>query len=265
VSLDVDPELIDRADRLLKEEGIVNVKLNTADGRMGIASTLPFDRIVAWATADVLPKYWVEQICPGGLIVAPIQIHPLATATAIVRLRVSSPEKIVGEKIIRGGFVPLTSEPLYHWLGPAEKADIIRMEEEEPIAWASAEWLKDKKEKAHKEQTLQLLMNISPRQNPLQPDEDSEALWAYLLATNPEGLTTAYTETFGPCIGCSYPDSLALLSLFDQNYGEAGESRAAETLASWIQAWRISQCPGFEQLRPTIEYAQNGWKVSVTI
>ena len=265
VSLDVDPELVKRAAQLLSQQDIDHVKVVSADGRAGYPFAAPFDRIVVWATGDVLTQAWVEQVRPGGLIVAPIRLLPLAATTAVVRVRVDLNGAIVGERIIKGAFVRLSSTPLYQWCGPVEEADIAVVIDNEPLVYASAEWLRSGANTEDRELAKHLLQTAVPQPSPLAPDEDAEALRAYLLATYPEGFTTGFTQALGHAIGCSCLGSLALLFQGGQSYVEAGEQIAAATFKSWIGNWRAVGRPGFEQLHPVVERESQGWRVSATL
>ena len=271
VSLDVDSNLVKRASSLLAKNNLANVKVVVADGRSGYSTEAPFDRIIVWETADILPQIWIEQLCPGGLIVAPVRLRQLAAATAIARVRLDTNKNLVGERVIPGGFVPLTDKPLTRWYGYAEDADIkaeIKIEDAETeteLIWASAEWLRQEQQSPEAEQILELMQVASHQDSPLYPDEDVEALRAYLLATYPENLTTAYTQALGPAIGCSQPGSLALLSLCGEGYAATGGREAAVKVSDWITSWRTSGRSGFEQLRPVLKYVQCGYQVGVTL
>lgn len=271
VSLDVDSNLVERASSLLAKNNVANVKLVVADGREGYSIEAPFDRIIVWATADILPQTWIEQLCPDGLIVAPVRLRQLANATAIARVRLDANKNLVGERVIPGGFVPLTDKPLNRWYGPAENADIkaeIKIENAETetdVIWASAEWLRQEQQVEEAAQILELMQFASHQDSPLYPDEDVEALRAYLLATYPEGLTTAYTQTIGPAIGCTQPGSLALLSLYGEGYAVAGGCEATVKVSDWISNWRASGRSSFEQLRPVLKYVECGYQVGVTL
>ncbi|MBE9120191.1 methyltransferase domain-containing protein [Tychonema sp. LEGE 07199] len=271
VSLDVDSNLVKRASSLLTKNNLANVKVVVADGRSGCSTEAPFDRIIVWATADIIPHTWIEQLSPGGLIVAPVRLRQLAATTAIARVRLDTNKNPIGERVIPGGFVPLTDKPLTHWYGPAQDADIkaeIKIENAEmetDVIWASAEWLRQEQQIGEAEQILELMQVASRQEGPLYPDEDVEALRAYLLATYPEGFTTAYTQNLGPAIGCSQPGSLAMLSLCGEGYAAAGERDAAVKLSDWISSWRASGRSGFEQLRPVLKYVQCGYQVGVTL
>lgn len=271
VSLDVDSNLVKRASSLLAKDNLANVKVMTADGREGCSKEAPFDRIIVWATADLLPQTWIEQLRPDGLIVAPVRLRQLANTTAIARVRLDTNKNLVGERVIPGAFVPLTDKPLSHWYGPAQDADIkaeIKIEDAEmetDVIWASAEWLRQEQQMGEAEKILELMQVDSHQDSPLYPDEDVEALHAYLLATYPEGFTTAYTQTLGPAIGCTQPGSLALLSLYGEGYAVAGEGEAAVKVSDWVSSWRASGRPSFEQLRPILKYVQCGYQVAVTL
>jgi protein-L-isoaspartate(D-aspartate) O-methyltransferase len=271
VSLDVDSNLVKRASSLLAKNNFANVKLVVADGREGYSTEAPFDRIIVWATAELLPQTWIEQLCPNGLIVTPVRLRQLANATAIACVRFDTNKNPIGERVIPGGFVPLTDKPLTHWYGYALDADIkaeIKIENAEmetEVIWASAEWLRQEQQMGKTEKILELIQVASHQESPLYSDEDVEALRAYLLATYPEGLTTAYTQTLGPAIGCSQPGSLALLSLCGEGYAAAGEREAAVKVLDWISSWRTSGRPSFEQLRPVLNYVQCGYQVEATL
>ncbi|HAX79090.1 MAG TPA: hypothetical protein DCY88_25505 [Cyanobacteria bacterium UBA11372] len=270
VSLDVDSNLVFRASSLLAKHNLPHVKAIAADGRDGYSTEAPFDRIIVWATADILPLTWIEQLSPDGLIVVPVRLRRLATAVAIARIRLDVNKNLVGERVIPGAFVPLTDKPLSRWYGYVQDADIkaeIKTEDAEmetDVIWASAEWLR-REQQTHQAEQILRLMQVAPQQDsPLYPDEDVEALRAYLLATYPEGLTTAYTQALGLAIGCSQPGSLALLSLCGEGYAAVGEREAAFKLSDWISSWRAAGRPSFEQLRPVLQYAGRGYQVGLT-
>lgn len=70
-SVDVDPELIDQAGTCLYA-GRYRPRLHTGDGATGLADAAPFDRIIATCAVDRIPPAWVEQLAPGGRLVAPL-------------------------------------------------------------------------------------------------------------------------------------------------------------------------------------------------
>lgn len=51
---------------------IANLRLVFGDGSTGVPSEAPFDAICAAAAGEQLPPAWVEQLKPGGRIVAPL-------------------------------------------------------------------------------------------------------------------------------------------------------------------------------------------------
>ncbi|TCS93479.1 protein-L-isoaspartate O-methyltransferase family protein [Hazenella coriacea] len=62
VSLDIEPEMTNRARELFKQKNIVNARFETKDGRKGDAEGAPYDCIVAWASAEYLPQNWINQL-----------------------------------------------------------------------------------------------------------------------------------------------------------------------------------------------------------
>jgi protein-L-isoaspartate(D-aspartate) O-methyltransferase len=64
--------LHDRARENLRPLRLSNLRLVFGDGAQGVPSTAPYDAIVAAAAGDELPPAWIEQLKPGGRIVAPV-------------------------------------------------------------------------------------------------------------------------------------------------------------------------------------------------
>lgn len=64
--------LHDRARENLRPLRLPNLRLVFGDGARGVAAGAPYDAIVAAAAGDELPPAWIEQLKPGGRIVAPV-------------------------------------------------------------------------------------------------------------------------------------------------------------------------------------------------
>lgn len=64
--------LHDRARENLRPLRLPNVRLVFGDGAQGVPEAAPYDAIVAAAAGDELPAAWIEQLAPGGRIVAPV-------------------------------------------------------------------------------------------------------------------------------------------------------------------------------------------------
>lgn len=64
--------LADDARRRLEALGIFNVVIRHGDGSNGAAAEGPFDRIVAWAAFESLPRTFSDQLATNGIMIAPI-------------------------------------------------------------------------------------------------------------------------------------------------------------------------------------------------
>ncbi|MBV8380576.1 MAG: protein-L-isoaspartate(D-aspartate) O-methyltransferase [Paucibacter sp.] len=72
VSIERIKPLHDKARENLQQAGIGGVKLVYGDGRLGHASGGPFDCIIAAAGGEDVPPAWIDQLAPGGRLVAPM-------------------------------------------------------------------------------------------------------------------------------------------------------------------------------------------------
>jgi protein-L-isoaspartate(D-aspartate) O-methyltransferase len=76
VSVEVDRRVLAEAEGHLRAFPDRPVTLRHGDGREGWAPGAPFDRIeVTASTADLEPA-WLEQLAPGGLLLAPLELAP---------------------------------------------------------------------------------------------------------------------------------------------------------------------------------------------
>lgn len=264
ISIDIDPELTQRASRLFRDQELSQISAITKDGREGFPEASPFDRIIAWATAEYIPKAWGDQLGEDGLIIAPVQLLPLADTTAVVRLRKKN-GSLTGEKIRSGSFIKLTDTPVYDFFGAEADADIAEKADGDVIAWASAEWMKTA-EKNEKEQWLSLFKQAKKICSFLDPEENFNDFKAFLIAANPPGLTTGERNDVKGrrLIGFSDPKGLALLSVGGDAL-ETGSSDASQTLSRWTADWRSKGKPGYESLQPIIREVESHWVIHATL
>jgi protein-L-isoaspartate(D-aspartate) O-methyltransferase len=72
VSIERVRALHERARDNLRALRLPNLRLVFGDGSRGVEQGAPYDAIVAAAAGDAIPSAWVEQLKPGGRIVAPV-------------------------------------------------------------------------------------------------------------------------------------------------------------------------------------------------
>jgi protein-L-isoaspartate(D-aspartate) O-methyltransferase len=66
------PELVKFARENLEKSGYDKIKIVEGDGSLGYADDAPYDRILATAAGPKLPRQWIDQIKPMGLVIAPV-------------------------------------------------------------------------------------------------------------------------------------------------------------------------------------------------
>jgi protein-L-isoaspartate O-methyltransferase len=70
VSVEVDPTVAEDARRALANAGYAPLVV-TGDGIKGYAPGAPYDRVVCTASVRAIPREWIRQLRPGGVIVTP--------------------------------------------------------------------------------------------------------------------------------------------------------------------------------------------------
>jgi protein-L-isoaspartate(D-aspartate) O-methyltransferase len=88
-AIELRPSLAERARANLARVGASNVHLSQGDGRSGLPSQAPFDRILVSAAPSQVPDALVDQLAPGGRLAIPIGDEHGQTL-------------VVGEKISQG-------------------------------------------------------------------------------------------------------------------------------------------------------------------
>ncbi|WP_326598229.1 methyltransferase, FxLD system [Streptomyces sp. NBC_01803] len=102
-SIDIDPEVIGRARRLLDEAGYERVTTLVADGELGAPEQSPFDRIIVAVGAWDIPPAWFEQLTDEGRIVVPLRVRGLTRSVAFER----NGDHLVSRDYELCGFVPM--------------------------------------------------------------------------------------------------------------------------------------------------------------
>jgi protein-L-isoaspartate(D-aspartate) O-methyltransferase len=105
-TLEVLPELAERARTTFREHGYDRIHAAVGDGWEGWPEQAPFDAVIVTAAPDRLPEKLFEQLAPGGRLCLPIGADPSSQELLLVRKeRDGSPsvERLGGVR-----FVPMT-------------------------------------------------------------------------------------------------------------------------------------------------------------
>ena len=81
------PELAQSAAKRLAELRYRNVTVRQGDGYQGWAERAPFDRIILTAAPKEIPKPLLDQLVPGGRLVAPVGATFIQSLTVVDKTR----------------------------------------------------------------------------------------------------------------------------------------------------------------------------------
>lgn len=105
-TVEIIPELAEKAKECLKALGCTNIVALQGDGYYGLEQEAPFDGIIVTAAATHIPPPLVAQLKPGGVMVIPVG-GPFMTQE-LIRLRKNRDGSISTEYLLPVAFVPLT-------------------------------------------------------------------------------------------------------------------------------------------------------------
>ncbi|MGH3567581.1 MAG: methyltransferase domain-containing protein [Pseudonocardia sp.] len=127
-SVDVDADLVTTARYRLAAVGY-RPTLAAVDGTAGLAEHAPYDRIIATCSVDAIPSTWIEQLRPGGIILADVE-GPLGAGNLVTLHKPST------ELLVEGRFLPWWGRfmRLRPTAGPSTGATRPRRTADEPVS-----------------------------------------------------------------------------------------------------------------------------------
>jgi protein-L-isoaspartate(D-aspartate) O-methyltransferase len=84
-TVDIDPDVTDRARRCLDGAGYGQVNVVLADAEGGVGEHAPYDRIIVTVGVWDVPPAWVDQLAESGRIVVPLRMRGLSRSVSFVR------------------------------------------------------------------------------------------------------------------------------------------------------------------------------------
>jgi protein-L-isoaspartate(D-aspartate) O-methyltransferase len=103
ISVDIDPDIVDRARDCLTSAGYDQVNVVLADAENGVPDYAPYDRVIVTAGAWDIPPAWGDQLADGGRIVVPLRMRSLTRSVAFQR----DGSHLVSRDYRLCGFVPM--------------------------------------------------------------------------------------------------------------------------------------------------------------
>jgi len=105
-SVEILPDIAQRAAETLKSIGYTNVHLKVGDGLYGWEERMPFDRIIVTASPAEIPHTLAEQLRQGGFMLVPTGDRREQTLWRVTR----RPENWEQERLLPVLFVPMTGD-----------------------------------------------------------------------------------------------------------------------------------------------------------
>jgi protein-L-isoaspartate(D-aspartate) O-methyltransferase len=105
-TIEIVPELAERARATLESLGYANVHVRVGDGYLGWPEQAPFDRIMVTAAPDHVPQPLVDQLADGGRLVLPV-----GRGDQWIRILTRRGTRVTEQTTIPVRFVPLVRKP----------------------------------------------------------------------------------------------------------------------------------------------------------
>jgi protein-L-isoaspartate(D-aspartate) O-methyltransferase len=105
-TIEIVPDLAERARRTLTDAGYRNVQVRSGNGYLGWPEAAPFPRIIVTAAPDEIPKALVDQLAVGGRMVLPVGTF-FQRITIVTKTR----DGVTETRTIPVRFVPMVNAP----------------------------------------------------------------------------------------------------------------------------------------------------------
>jgi protein-L-isoaspartate(D-aspartate) O-methyltransferase len=105
-SIEIVPELAERAAKTLSELGYEGVTVRAGNGYLGWPEHAPFDRIIVTAAPPEIPKALVDQLAVGGRLVVPV-----GTWSQDIVIVTKTSSGVTEQRTIPVRFVPMVDKP----------------------------------------------------------------------------------------------------------------------------------------------------------
>jgi protein-L-isoaspartate(D-aspartate) O-methyltransferase len=103
-SVEIIQELATRAEAIIEQLGLSNVKIRCGDGYLGWPKAGLFDRVVVSAAPGQVPQPLVEQLQPGGRMILPLGDFD----QRLLLIHKTATNRIFRRKLVPVKFVPMT-------------------------------------------------------------------------------------------------------------------------------------------------------------
>jgi len=249
VSIDLDPEIVGRAEENLSAAGAARVTVLSADGALGDSGRGPYDRIIATVGVWDLAPAWHEQLARGGRLVVPIDLRGVQRSVCFERAGehwTSRSARACGFMRMRGAF----AGPDRHFVLDKETHLTLALPEAREIDTAAVLEALGTPEQ-------EVRTGVSPSNEELY---DGFGLWLAIreprwFAIGSQGpdprLPRAPMQSAANVASAGILDDfgLATLTARDGELVVAGADRIADELAAHVVAWDEAGRPGSAGLR----------------
>lgn len=101
-SIEIKPQLAEKARRTLSQLGYENIKVQTGDGYQGWSENAPYDAIIVTAAPEQIPKPLIDQLANEGKMVIPV-----GTWYQDIVVLTKTQDRVVKKKTLPVRFVPM--------------------------------------------------------------------------------------------------------------------------------------------------------------
>ncbi|MBB5152563.1 protein-L-isoaspartate O-methyltransferase family protein [Saccharopolyspora phatthalungensis] len=246
-SIDINADLVDRANRRLTADGYRWAEAHAANGLMGWPARAPYDRIIAWTTPPEVPQAWLDQAADDAVLVTPVHLAPVAHAHAVLRAEVHIGQ-IRRESLHPGSFIETHSAATNDPRVPTRHLDAVQWDANGSPSWISAAPLHEQHPAAQR--LLAQLRALGKLEMSFPNRKHWQAAMAHVVTRWPERACAA-AGPWGLGLGIASTGGVAVITTTGLLV-HAGDVDVRLALVAAVENWDRAGRPGYDALRRAI-------------
>jgi protein-L-isoaspartate(D-aspartate) O-methyltransferase len=259
ISLDIEASFARRAKRALLAGGY-SCRVVVGDGRQGWAAGAPYDRIIATAASDHLPRAWRDQLVDGGLVQLPLRLTSAQLPQVVATFRREG-ELLRSVAVVSGSFMVLRDHD-----GADSPADIdptlraLIRTKNTPMGFLSLDGAALSRLSATAgKRILTLLLGESRRLRTL-PSQSALGLVTFLqLSGIPNLVRCTFPDRYGVALVGPRAAGVVAITRAPGQPGRIetwGEGGAEEVLFRYVRRWERLGSPTLRELALTVRFGR---------
>jgi protein-L-isoaspartate(D-aspartate) O-methyltransferase len=267
-TFDVSDHLAGWARTLHQQQGVTNVACRVGDGLAGYPAGGGSDRIIAWFTPPSLCRAWVEQLAPGGRIVACLPVAALPSVSVLASVTTHDGRPNVERLTFGGGYAQSHPGPVDDVHSVPPRWVDARTPGPDP-SWIAVSWRADDPHGAGAGAALDHVLHPGHTETYGREMVEWRSWSAFAASLGDPALRTVSLHNQNRGIGHTTPSTATFVYPNSTLTADHPDSPSLRILRGWLHRWESAGRPTADaytsRLEPTGDREPPGWDLRLEL